>query len=1077
MQIIKSTHKKLSLALGSACLVMLSGATQADDIDIYYSGGGAGLPESEPMVMFSIDWRPNLGSTACSGTECDFLKTELDSNGNPFLPAQASYTYFDMLRAVLRKVMDPLEGLRIGLMLNHDYKNNCAGKVSAGCSNGGYIGIGFESFQAADANGAKANFHDFLDTIPTPLGVASHQYQGKELFFEFFRYLTGQRIWNGHVGFLDYTGYEESEGGGGPPAAGGPGGAGGGNPDNNLDVDNPSISWDTSIEAGPRYVSPLQAGGRCTKIFSVNVMFQNSQQDDNSDSQIEDTIANGGFGVGGMRQFPNVIEYMNDADLADGNYGSAADLEGKQNVTSYFIVPETNVNVTTRKYAQAGGTGEPLALSDDPEELVATLEDVFKQILSVSTTFVSASVPINAFNRAEIIDNVYIAMFKTDPDGKPQWTGNVKKLRIADTGDGTGDVELQDATNNTAIAADGRIRFDALTYWTNAADLPPADPDENEVDGKDGRSTTRGGTGQNIPGFVSGSPGLLNSSPGARTLYYDDGGSLAALNADVGTASTLQSSLGAASVAEAQELIAFARGLDVNDEDGDLDFTEARSWIQGDTLHSRPMPINFGASGGYSNSNQRIYIAYGANDGFMRMIRNTTVGGSQSGEEIWAFMPQSVMGELATLKPNAAGSGHPYLVDGTPSLYVEDRYIDPALVGSQDVYMYFGLRRGGKAYYALDITTPESPDLLWTIDKSGDFSELGMTFSNPEVGLMPDGADERPIVMFSGGYDTNKDTRPGVGTADTEGNAIYVVDGEDGTLIWKAVGSGLAGSDTFVHAGLVDSIPSSLTAIDTNGDGFTDRIYTGDSGGKVWRVDMHGEDTSNWKITLLANLGRHYSASQANDRRFFHRPDVVQSKDSSGPFDAVVLGSGNRADPLSVGGLVEDFVYMIKDRNIGLNAGVNSTLDHVDLGDVTNTCLQEGGPCTADLSDGWKMGLTDTGEKNLSSALTIGGTAYFSTYLPPGESEEADCGPDEGNGRFYAVKLANAAAVKNYDTTTEELERSRESDADGIPSEGVYIPSSTDSEAKVMHNDYSFDDAETSTRLRTFWLQTENGDL
>ena len=367
--------------------------------------------------------------------------------------------------------MDPLEGLRVGLMLNHDYKNNCEGSVSNGCSNGGYIGLGFESFQAGDANGAKAAFHDFLDAVPTPQGVASHTYQGKELFFEFFRYLTGQGIWNGHVGFLDYDGYPESDGGGGAgvPAI---------NHDNlNLDVDNPSISWDTNIESGNDYISPLQAGGRCSKIFSVNVMFQVSQQDDNSDNEIEDTIANGGFGVGGMDQFDDVIEYMNDADLADGSYGGAADLEGKQNVTSYFLVDETKINVTTRRYAQAGGTGEPLALSDDPEELIATLEDVFKQILSVSTTFVSASVPINAFNRAEIIDNVYIAMFKTDPDGKPEWTGNVKKLRIADTGDGTGDVELQDALNNTAIAAE----------WSNPfrrADL--LDRSEHATDSRSG---------------------------------------------------------------------------------------------------------------------------------------------------------------------------------------------------------------------------------------------------------------------------------------------------------------------------------------------------------------------------------------------------------------------------------------------------------------------------------------------------------------------------------------------------------------------------------------------------------------
>jgi type IV pilus assembly protein PilY1 len=999
--------------------------------------------------------------------------------------------------------------------------------------------MGARPFQANDANGAKAEFHAIMDAMPTPQGNASHKYQGKELFFELFRYLTGQEIWNGHVGFLDYNGYPESGAVDPDPVpdpvpdpgdtttvticeihkfkgtdtefcdavalatgevtscvftssgnsasltctavpAGGGGGGGSSSTSVNLDVENPSVDWDASIESGSDYVSPLQSGGRCSKIFTVNVMFQVSQQDDNSNSEIEDTKASGGFGVGGMSELPNVIEYLNDADLGDGTYGSAADLEGKQNVTSYFIVDETKINTTTRGYATAGGTGSPLALTDDPAALVKTLEDVFKQILSVSTTFVSASVPINAFNRAEIIDNVFIAQFKTDPDGKPVWTGNVKKLTIGSVGDGSGDIELKDANNNTAIAADGRIRFDALTHWTSAANLPPADPDENEVDGKDGRSTTRGGAGQKLPGMLTGGvagPGLNNAHPGGRTLYYDAGGSLAALNADAATATALQTSLGAADATEALELLQYARGLDVNDEDGDTVTVEAREWMHGDTLHSRPLPINFGATGGYSEANQRIYLAYGTNDGYMRLLENTTSGGTESGKELWGFMPQSVMGELPSLRANAAGSGHPYLVDGAPSVYIEGGYIDPTDLSTQEVYLYFGLRRGGKAYYALDLTDPLSPSLLWSIDKSGDFSEMGMTFSNPEVGTIDDGSDAKPVVIFGGGYDANKDLRTGVGTDDTEGNALYIVDGETGDLIWKAVGSGTASSDTFVHTGMLNGIPSTVTAVDTNGDGYTDRIYAGDTGGRVWRADIHGTDTTAWTMTLLADMGRHYNSSVSDDRRFFHRPDVIQSTDANGAFDAVVLGSGDRADPLDAGGLVNNFVYMIKDRNTGLNTGANTGLDHTNMGDITNTCLQEGSPCTADLTNGWRLGLATTGEKNLSSSLTIGGTVYFSTYLPPGTSSAATCGPDEGNGRFYAIKLANGAAVQNLDTTTTDLERSRESNADGIPSEAVYIPSSDDAEGRIMHNDYTFDDAGTSSRLRTFWLEAEDEDL
>src|SRR4029453_11761134 len=113
------------------------------------------------------------------------------------------YTFFEVLRASLQKVMKPLDGVRVGLMLNHDNRNNCAGPTKAipGCSNGGYIAMGFESLEADDANGAKKRFDDILAGIPIPAVKQSHSYQGKELFFEFYRYLTGGDVYNAHNGY------------------------------------------------------------------------------------------------------------------------------------------------------------------------------------------------------------------------------------------------------------------------------------------------------------------------------------------------------------------------------------------------------------------------------------------------------------------------------------------------------------------------------------------------------------------------------------------------------------------------------------------------------------------------------------------------------------------------------------------------------------------------------------------------------------------------------------------------------------------------------------------------------------
>ncbi|MDH3452678.1 MAG: PilC/PilY family type IV pilus protein, partial [Gammaproteobacteria bacterium] len=462
------------------------------------------------------------------------------------------------------------------------------------------------------------------------------------------------------------------------------------------------------------------------------------------------------------------------------------------------------------------------------------------------------------------------------------------------------------------------------------------------------------------------------------------------------------------------------------------------------------------------------------NDGYMRYLRNTTVGGQQSGEEVWGFMPQSVMDKVKTLRTNAPGIKHPYMVDGAPVVWMDDANSNGTIDAGEDAWLFFGLRRGGRAYYALDVSDPESPDLLWKIEKNGDFAELGNTFSNPRVIRVDTGSGEQPAIVFGGGYDFNKDDRTGVGTDDSEGNAIYIVDAETGQLIWKAVGSGAADTDTFVHPDLVDSIPSTVSILDSDGNGLHDRLYVGDTGGNVWRADMPGANVANWKLTKLASIGRHSAgaAGKEDDRRFFHRPDIVQSADKDGPFDAVVIASGDRPDPLDKGGLATNWMYMIKDRNFKVGTGVDTALNHFSFGDVTNTCLEFGGECTADLTSGWALQLAAQGEKGLSTPLTINNVVFFTSYLPPNGSPEGACSPAEGSGRLYAVSLKDASATTNYDTTDEDLDRFTELDSKGIPAEVVSLPPKS-----ILRPDLKVDQTNAPTRFQTYWFEEEDGDL
>ncbi len=1028
----------------------------ADDTDVYLNPS---VPSgAEPLVMFSLDYRSNLGATACNGTECDTLIAE------GYLPPTGPYTFYDVLQGVFKKVFEPLTGVRVGFMINHDHINNCEGPSQTGCSNGGYILSGFTPFDSSDSNGAKSALHTKLAAIPTPSGNVAHSYQGKELFFEFFRYLTGQDVYNAHNGWTDY----------------------GTNNIDNLPTDNPSISWDTSIENGTTYISPLANVLACSKIFTINLMFQVSNQEDDSDSAITESTANGGLGginlSGTNNRFETVIRYLRDADLGDGSFGTVPDIAGLQNVISYFIVDPTKINQTTNGYANAGGTGNALALSSDPDELIATLNNIFKSILSVSTTFVAPAVPVNVFNRAETANEVFLALFLPEENGFPQWKGNIKKLTIGENSL-TGKRELQDVTGMNAIDVDGRIRHDALTYWTNAVTLPP--PVDNEVAGKDGRSVGRGGAGQKIPGIDSGNPGQTNSSTGARQLFVEDvtdlTDGLMELNADATTAANLWTELTAnwnpaassttysgATTAEQQKalnILRFVRGLE---DDG----TTVRSWLLGDPLHSRPEPINYGARSGFSATNPDIRILAGTNDGFLHMFKNTTSGGAQDGSETWAIMPREVLDVMDRLHSNTAGTPvHPITVDGNITTYRLDVNQDGTLdhTDGDKVYAYFGLRRGGKSYYALDISDPDAPEFLWSIMKGAsgtDFAELAQSWSTPQLGRVTVGTNVLPVLIFGGGYngdddgdnqgdlgkdESNRVTPQPVGTNDDEGNAIFIVNALTGDLIWKTVKGGSQGynssTKSYSHPDLNDSIAADIAAIDTNGNGITDRIYAGDTGGAVWRVDLVGSnfdatDPSLWQVNKVLSVGRHLTGNNdtTNDRRFINLPDIIQSRDSIGPFDGIIIGSGDRENPNA--SATENWFYMFKDRAINSGAPSTTLYEPSDLADLTSNCLQNDSCSTQpDLTNGWRIQLTISGEKNVSPAVTAGGTIFFTTFVP---SVGLACALNDGEGYLYAVDVQNATAKINFNTTNdlpgiETLERSGKLVAGGLPTQPVII--------------------------------------
>ena len=93
------SNLRRSFFILSLCAVIIG--AHADDTDVYLNPS---VPSgAEPQIMFTLDYRSNLGSTACSGTECDSLIAE------GYMAATGPYTFF---RCASRRVKKSLGSTR-----------------------------------------------------------------------------------------------------------------------------------------------------------------------------------------------------------------------------------------------------------------------------------------------------------------------------------------------------------------------------------------------------------------------------------------------------------------------------------------------------------------------------------------------------------------------------------------------------------------------------------------------------------------------------------------------------------------------------------------------------------------------------------------------------------------------------------------------------------------------------------------------------------------------------------------------------------------------------------------------------
>jgi len=420
-----------------------------------------------------------------------------------------------------------------------------------------------------------------------------------------------------------------------------------------------------------------------------------------------------------------------------------------------------------------------------------------------------------------------------------------------------------------------------------------------------------------------------------------------------------------------------------------------RAGVLGDIVNGAPKFVgkpSFGYSdAGYTDFVQAqkarppmLYVA--ANDGMLHAISASTTTDGDGGKELWAYVPTAAMTEMYRLADTSYRSGHRYFVDAPP--VVGDIYVD----GAWKTILVGGLGKGGRSYYALDITDPEDPKALWEFSDDN----LGLTFGNPVITKRADGTW---VVIFSSGYN-NVSPGDGVGR-------LFVVNANTGVRARTDITTGVGSTDT----------PSGLDKIngwiDLETDNTTKRVYAGDLQGNLWRFDIDGLIEPKNRALQLASF-----VKDAKPQPITTRPRLAEANKQT----VVIVGTGQYLDTGDITDVSTQTIYTIKDAlgstGIG-DARTNDTLvqqalsvneDDADTKDTdeSKTASITKLPINWVTNNGWWVDLPHRGERVATDIAMQSGVLAIATAIPRGDACES------GGGSWnYFLGVSTGSSLEN----------------------------------------------------------------
>jgi Tfp pilus tip-associated adhesin PilY1 len=342
----------------------------------------------------------------------------------------------------------------------------------------------------------------------------------------------------------------------------------------------------------------------------------------------------------------------------------------------------------------------------------------------------------------------------------------------------------------------------------------------------------------------------------------------------------------------ARNIVNYLRGDGSKEMDNGGTFRN-RTWSIDDDTHPNNGQIiassKLGDIVSSSPAHKNGVLYAGSNDGMLHAFDAAT------GSELFAYVPNLVFYNLAALKD--AVYSHKYYVDQSPTVaFIDTAGMSSLLVG--------GLGKGGKGYYALDVSgvkpdegrVPNNESAVADMVKweypnlntaATEKADMGYSFGRPAIVQSND--PRYPwVVIVNNGYNS------------TNGHAVlFILDPDTGALIKRI--------DT--QAGSCNGL-STAVAVDKNFDDKVDYIYAGDLAGHLWKFDLSRVDSADWDVAFKEG-GVPKPLFKTPAQPITAKPDVMRHCTKEGYM--VLFGTGRYLDEDDLNDTSPQSIYGIWD--------------------------------------------------------------------------------------------------------------------------------------------------------------------